>query len=451
MASEQARVAHVWRRLGFGPAPGDVEAGVAAGGAAAVVEDLLGRSGTRPPTWEFPPDEGNWEETERFVTRLVTLWARSPSPLQERVSWILTGLLVAGGGDQIGYGDLRAHHELLRNWRNKPNYLNLLRDVAHSAAMQKYLTNVFSVPPHPNENLARELLELFSLGVTHPVTGAANYAESDIKEIARALTGYRMDWDTGEVFFDGEYWDGGDKSFLGAARGAANLDDVVTAVGAHDSFRYHVPNRIYRELIGVEPDASTLEVLARKWSTSGNLMALIRHIARRPEFLADATIGNRVKSPAELFATTVKVLDVDDVAHWSINWTSWLMRQHPMAPPDVSGWSNAWLHPTHLVLWSTISHWYSWHDTGPDKDGTEEATPPERQSKTIRRLYAEANRATAADRALELAGLHDVSPQTRGAIDAYAHASGWTNEPWTFWRACGVMQMTLNCPEFLVS
>lgn len=440
MASAEARVAHVWRRLGFGPAPGDVEAGVAAGGAAAVIEDLLSRPTTTEADWQWPVDQGDWEDYTRWVTRMFELWAQSPGQVQERVAWILTGILCMSSTDFVKYADLKEHHNRLRSWKLAPSYKSLLAEVAVSGPMQKYLTNIFSMPPHPNENLARELMELFSLGVTHPVTGAANYTENDIKEIARSLTGYLMDWNTEKVFWDQNYWDAGNKSFLGSARGAAKLPEVISAVTSQDSYRYFLPKRIYTELTGLTPSNATLGELANVWGSSGDLQGLVAHIARRPEFSADATIGNKIKSPVELISSLLRVLQYPDAEQFSLHWVSFLMRQCPIAPPDVAGWDNRWLHPTHLVLWSNVTYWFCWSDDGTD------AIVPEKRNGTVRRLFAEGTSATGGDLALKLAGLHDVSTQTRSAVQAYA-----SSLQWTWQRACSTMQLVLDSPEFLVN
>ena len=438
--------------MGFGPAPGDVQAGVAAGGAAAVVDQLLARPATTLADWHWPADQGVWQDQTNWLTRLFENWAQSPGQLQERVSWMLTGLLVVGVNDVVQYPDLRDHQQRLRGWKNAKSYKALLSSVAASAPMQKYLTNVFSVPPHPNENLARELMELFSLGVTNAKNGVQNYTEGDIKEIARALTGYVMDWNTGVVSFDSTKWDGGNKTFLGADRGAATLDTVINVIAGRAGYRYFVPKRLYREFMGFDPSTTALDDMAAVWGSGGNMNALIAHIVHRPEFLADTTIGNRVKSPVELMVSQMRVLGVQNVDDWGVWWTSELMRQNPLLPPDVSGWDNMWLHPTQIITWARENYWFTWNDRGPDMDGKTDGTPPDKQNPTVRKLFAEATRATAADMALQLAGLHDVSTQTRNAINAYAKATDYgANEPWSYARACGVMQMVFDSPEFQVS
>ncbi|HUR78534.1 MAG TPA: DUF1800 family protein [Acidimicrobiales bacterium] len=448
--TESERVAHVWRRLGFGPAPGDVAAGVAAGGAAAVVEDLLARPATDAAAWQWPAEQGNKDDSRRLTTRMFELWATGPSAVQERVSWMLCGLLVTGLNGSVLYRDMKEHQSRLRAWPATGSYKALLQEVANTAAMQKYLNGTFSAPPHANENLAREVLELFSLGVTSPRTGARNYTETDVKEIARALTGYRMDYTTKSVFFDPAKWDRGTKAFLGGDRGAAKLPEVIDAIARHDSFKYFVPRRIYRELLGFDPSARALDEMAAVWGPSGDLSQLISHVARRPEFLAAATIANRVKSPVELLVSALRVLGKKDLSAASMAYLSGILRQHPLVPPDVSGWENSWLHPGHVVMWSHVSYWLCWSDKGPAKDGTADATPVNQRNPFVRKLFADATRATAADMALQLAGLHAVSPDTRSAIDAFARSAAWTGEPWTYERACAVMQLVFNSPEFLV-
>jgi uncharacterized protein (DUF1800 family) len=450
-ASAEAQVAHVWRRLGFGPAPGDVEAGVAAGGALAVIDDLLSRPATTAASWAWPAAQGNNDDNTRLLTRMFELWGTGPAPVQERVSWILCGLLVTGLNGVVVYGDMKEHQSRLRGWPAAASYKALLHDVANTGPMQKYLTGIFSIPPHPNENLARELMELFSLGVTNPKTGAENYTQGDVEQIARALTGYRMNGTTGAVFYDAAFWDSGDKTFLGADRGAANLTGVIDAIAAHDSFSYFVPRRLYRELVGVDPSATALDEMAEVWGPSGDLKGLIAHIVRRPEFLDDATIGNRVKSPVDLLVSALRVLGKKDLSAASMGFLSGILRQLPIVPPDVAGWETSWLHPSHLVIWSHVSYWLSWSDRGPAKDGTSEATPLNQRNPGTRKLFAEATRETAADMALQIAGLHAVSAETRGAIDAFAKSLAWTGEPWTYERACGVMQLVFNSPEFLVN
>ena len=439
MASVEAQVAHIWRRLGFGPAPGDVEEGVAVG-PQALIEDLCARPATTEATWAWPvrPD---WTEPRAYKHRLFELMATSPNPVQERVSWVLTGLLVIATQDNIGYPEMKAHWNFLRGGA-LGSYADLLADVTPSTGMQWYLDGINSSRTAPNENLARELCELFSLGITHPITGAPNYSETDIREIARALTGYRFNWNTNQAYFDQTKWDAGPKTFFGQDRGPAKVDEVLAAIAAHPSFRYFVPRRFYRELIGLPPDASALEALAQVFGSGGDLRTLVRTIARRPEFRSDAAIGARVKSPVELVVGAVRVLGLGDLERFALDWQLSEMAQDVFRAPNVSGWPSgpAWLHAGHLIQWSKTVNSLCWGDSGSAD------VPVARQCPTIRALFSTGSRPTGGDLALRLAGLWDVSPDTQQAARDYAAAGSWT-----FQRACGLMNLVLASPEYLVN
>jgi uncharacterized protein (DUF1800 family) len=441
MASTEATVAHVWRRLGFGPAPGDVASGVASGGAAAAVERLLSQVSPTTTGWGWPGSPSGSDGLNADSDRLVELMSTNAHQLRERVAWILQGVLVlawgAGGVDR----QMEAHLDTLRAWPDL-SYRDLLEKVARSEGMQWYLSGVGSMAPHPNENLARELMELFSLGVTHPTTGSKNYTEADVKEMARALTGFQYDTNTNVVTWQAAAWDSGNKTFLGNDRGAAGMKEVIDAIAAHPSFRYFIPRHLYRELVGLEPDNATLDALATAWGPKGDIGAVVAAIARRPEFLSDRAIRSRVKSPVDLVVAASRVLGVREFPHLSLWWGLYSLRQHPFMAPNVSGWpsGSSWLHAGTLVNWSALVQWMAFSDDG--SDGVAENL----RLSTVRRLFAEGSSATGGDLALQLAGLHDVSLQTLGAVRDYA-ATG----PWTHAKAASTLCLVLQSPEFYVN
>jgi len=439
VASTEAKVAHVWRRLGFGPGPDDVAAGVAAGGARAAIDDLLSRPA--PATnWQWPGGTVNdaaWND----ATRVIELMSTSYPQVRERIAWILQGILVIAWGEVIGAAEMENHLNTLRSWPAR-TYKDLLSSVVRSFGMQWYLSGIGSAPPHPNQNLACELMELFSLGVTDPRTGAANYTQTDVQEIARALTGFQVDWSTRTMTWQASSWDSGAKTFLGSARGAAGVTEVINAIAGHASFRHFIPHRLYVELVGLEPTASTLDQLASTWGSTGNIAAVVAAIARRPEFVSDAAIRARVKSPVELVVSTMRVLGVREFSHLMVWWVLLNLRQHPFMPPNVSGWPSgkAWLHAGTLVNWSGPAQWITFSDSGAAD------VPANLQLPTVRRLFSQGSSATGGDLALKLAGLYDVSSQTLSAVRAYA-ASG----TWNFPRAAATMSLVLQSPEFYVN
>jgi uncharacterized protein (DUF1800 family) len=367
--------------------------------------------------------------------------ATNPAQVQERVAWLLQGLLVAGWGDLIDTPVMQGHIDNLRGWQSR-SYRDLLETVVRSDAMQHYLTNVWSQPPHPNENLARELMELFALGVTNPRTGAANYTQTDVTEIARALTGHNYDWTNRKVVFDPALFDGGTKTFLGAARGAAGVTEVIDAVAAHASFRYFVPRRLYRELVGTEPTTAVLDALAGVWGATGNVSDVVAAIARRPEFVADTAIRTRVKSPLEMAVAAMRILGLAESSSFNPSFTLFALQQHPLFPPNVSGWPSgkSWLHAGTVTTWVWPVTWMLSADDGSD------AVPSHLRVPTVRRLVSDATNLTGGDLALQLAGLYDASPQTQQAVKDYA--AGGT---WNYARAATTLAMALQSPEFYVN
>ncbi len=436
MASVNEQIAHVWRRLGFGPSQSDMTATSPQG----AIADLLGRAVTTNADWQLSSMD-TWDEEVAFMNRLWTLMSTSSNPLQERMAWTLMGLLVVAYTDSVQSPQMSEHVLRLRGGC-LGNYAALLSSVVQSTPMQQYLSNVFSTAEHPNENLARELCELFSLGVTSPRNGTKNYAETDVKEIARSITGYDYDWNTDQVFFDPDSWDSGDKTFFGGNRGAAKFPDVIEAVRTHPSFGFYVPRRVYRTLTGLDPDDATLDQLSAAWGSQGDLKALIANVVSRPEFLADSTIRNRVKSPLELLISAIRVLGLTSLDRFSFDWSLTLMRQHPFNAPNVSGWPEgaAWLFAGQIIEWSGTANGMCFSDDGSS------SVPQDQRCHAVRHLLNQGSSQTGGDLALEIACLYDVSAETREAMRDYAAAG-----PWEIYRACGLMQLAISCPEFLLS
>lgn len=440
MATVDAQVAHVWRRLGFGPTRPEVVAGVTRG-PAALVDDLCSRPATDPATWGFPTGTDYTAHTEA-TDRLLLHMATSPNPLEERLAWVVSGLLVVGIDDLVNTRDAREHMLLCRR-RALGSYKELLREATTSTAVLKYLTGHLNTRQAPNQNYARELMELFSLGIFHPFSGARNYSETDIVEIARALSGWRYDSDTNAPYFTASRWDAGAKTFLGADRGAAGVNEVIEAVSAQPAFRLFVPARMFREVVGLEPTRAELEALADVFGTTGDLRALVHAIARLPRFLSDEAIGSRVRSPVELVVAALRVLGVTDVSPYGFTWRlEDYLAQHPFRPPNVAGWPRglAWLHAGHVMAWTDTLLSLLWRDDGTD------STPPERRNTVLRALWAAASPATIVDDCLRLACITEVPAAVRDALAAFAVAGRWD------WGRCvGTLQLVMTSPYFMVN
>jgi uncharacterized protein (DUF1800 family) len=433
MGSESERqVLHIWRRLGFGATGADLDHGIAIG-PKALINDLLHRRATTPTQWKLP-DLSNWENQAPYLGRQLQLMATSPNPLQERLAWILQGIVVVGVTDSVAFGDLRGHVTRLRI-NPFGSYTRLLRDTAVLPGMMKYLNGDENSADHPNQNYARELMELFSLGLKNLVTGEPNYSQNDVVEIARALTGYTYNWTTGKIAFDPSNFDDGQKHFFGANQGRAGLAEVIAAVSRHPAYRYFIPARLYQELVGHPPDVATLKSLGALWGTTGNVRLVVSAIAHSTAFLATEAIGTRVKSPVELLASGARVMGFP-LGRSDYGWQlSSFMNQHPYFPPNVSGWPEGtmWLNAGVDMTWSGIVQDFA-------------AAAAQSSTGIAARLWLTHSPLSAPTAAARLCGITELTMPTARALHAYTTSGSWDR-----YRAAGALALVLVSPEFLVA
>ncbi len=431
LVAEQ-QVAHIWRRLGFGPTASDLEHGVAIG-PAALINELLARKLTTPAQW-FLPAVNTWEGQVGYLGRQMGLMSSSPNPFQERMAWILQGLVVVGLVDSVSFPDYRAY---IARLRTNPfgSYTQLLRDTAIMPAMMQYLNGDQNAAGHPNQNYSRELMELFALGLKNPVTGATNYTQSDVAEIARALTGYVFDWTNDLIAFDPGSFDAGNKRYFGKNHGNANLWQVITSISNHPSYRYFVPARLHRELTGLAPSTATLKTLGALWGNTGNVLAVVEAIVKSPTFLSAAAIGSKVKTPVELMISGARVMQFK-LGPTDYGWQlSTFMNQHPFYPPNVSGWpaGRIWLNSGVTMSWGSIVQDFATASLA-DPKGTAQV------------LLSKSNKAGAPGTAVHLCGLSGVSTTTMKALVSYVNAGPWSRE-----RAAGLLALVLVSPEFAIN
>jgi uncharacterized protein (DUF1800 family) len=450
MATLEAQIAHVWRRLGFGPTRADLDAGLAAG-LPAVIDDLTSRPPVPLAQAGYPAvAAGQGAVMARHLevlafgagTSATGVTAANYSPLQERLTWIYEGLIVIAIVDSTYLADMIDHLQLLRD-ASTMTHKQLLNQVSTRPGMLKYLSGYTSTSAHPNQNYARELLELFSIGRVDAVTGAPNYTQTDITEIARALTGWTYDWTNGTTSFNSSLWDNGQKTFLGAARGAAGLKEVIGAVAAHPGYRSFVPARLYRELTGLTADATVLSQLTSSWLPDGTIGALVSAIAHRPEFVSDQAIRSRTKCPVERVVSAARVLGYPDLTvDANLPWEMGLLGQDPFVAPNVSGWpkGDQWLNASNLQTWSMVATAMAGRNLAWD------GTPTGAVNPTVTQLFQGASGATGAAYATHLAGLDPVTPKTAAALQSYATAGSWT-----IGRAAGLLSLVLMSPEFLAN
>ncbi|MBS0224653.1 MAG: DUF1800 domain-containing protein [Proteobacteria bacterium] len=225
------------------------------------------------------------------------------------------------------------------------NFATLLKAVAHDPAMLIYLDGVRNVAKQPNENFARELLELFTLGEGH-------YSEADIKNAARAFTGWSVDRDSGRFVDRMRLHDAGEKTFLGQS-GHFTGDDILAILLRHPRTAETIVEKLWREFISFTPDPHEVKRLAGLFR-GGNyeMRPLLRALFLSPAFRDPANRGALIKSPIELVVGTVHVfgLPVPDATPLVRMMAG--LGQTPFAPPNVKGWpgGESWITTSTLLL-----------------------------------------------------------------------------------------------------
>ncbi len=242
-------------------------------------------------------------------------------------------------------------HLLLEEW-GLGSFRDLLMRITKDPAMLIWLDGQDNRKGSPNENFARELFELFSLGV-------GNYTEIDIKEAARALTGYRQR--LGVVEFKARRHDGGKKTVFGHT-GNFGAEDIVELCLAHEAGTRYVPGKLFKEFVGFPPTPEVATELAEIFRASNfNILTLIKRIVRSRIFFSKEARRIRVKSPVEFLVGTVRAFEgrINGLAAAK---SLQAMGQDLLEPPSVAGWEGgrSWINSTTLLArYSVMNQWTS--------------------------------------------------------------------------------------------
>lgn len=220
----------------------------------------------------------------------------------------------------------------------------LLRAVSKSASMLAFLNNQQNRKRKPNENFAREVMELFTMGRGH-------YTEQDIKESARAFTGWGFRRDGSFVFREGVH-DTGEKQVLGR-RGRFGGDEVLSIILEQKQTARHLCSKLYRFLVNEEINEEQVNWLAdRYYNSNYDTGKLLRDIFTSDWFYEEQHIGNRIKSPVEYLVGIQRVLPMQLRNGQVRILLQRLLGQWLFNPPNVAGWpgGTAWIDSSSLML-----------------------------------------------------------------------------------------------------
>jgi uncharacterized protein (DUF1800 family) len=368
MGFDDAR--HLLSRTSFGATPAEIEA-LASLDYATAVDRLLAKTHpqalTAAPAWvNEGPAALRQRQQQADKARKEGAQAQAARPVQEegrelRVWWVEE--MLATDQPLVEKMTLFWHNHFTSSvakvryvpslyWQNVlfrreavGNFATLLKTVARDPAMLIYLDGVRSVARQPNENFARELLELFTLGEGH-------YSEADIKNAARAFTGWSIDRETGHFVDHLQQHDGGEKTFLGQT-GNFNGDDIIAIVLRQPRTAETIVEKLWREFISLKPDPAEVKRLAAIFRNGGyEMKPLMRALLLSPAFRDPANRGALIKSPVELIVGTVHVLGLPVPEKTGLVRMMAGLGQSPFDPPNVKGWpgGESWITTNTLLL-----------------------------------------------------------------------------------------------------
>lgn len=224
------------------------------------------------------------------------------------------------------------------------NFGDLLREVSKSAAMINFLNNNQNRKDHPNENFAREVMELFTMGRGH-------YTEEDVKEAARAFTGWGAGINGEFVFRRGQH-DDGQKTFLGKT-GRFDGDDVLNLLLEQKQTAVNITRKLYRYLVNEQVDEARVQGLANRWYQSNyDISSLLQDIFYSDWWYDPANVGNRIKSPVDLLVGIRRLLPMK-IANEEVQVAlQRLLGQLLFYPPNVAGWPGGanWIDSSTLMF-----------------------------------------------------------------------------------------------------
>lgn len=349
---QQAR--HRLHRTGFAEKPSVVQA-VSQTPLSTFVDSLLSNPAPvnplTPPDWVLQPvpprpDMRHMDEEEKRLARKV-IHDRQNARIRELRTWWLSGLVATDNPlaarmtlfwqnhfstqfRKVRHPSLLYRQQAIFMQHATGKFGDILRKILQDPAMLIYLDNRVNRRNKPNENLARELLELFTLG-------EGNYREQDIRELARALTGLSTDKHLA-FKFKPHYRDIDDKTLFGR-QGNLALDDVVELLLAHPSTAEHLTRKLWQHFISDTPDDSLVAHWARIYRTLDyDTKALLHLIFTSQAFSDPAHQGQLIKSPMEFIAGLHRVLDISPIDGKSLMRAAQGMQQNLYDPPNVQGW-----------------------------------------------------------------------------------------------------------------
>lgn len=348
--------AHLLRRAAFGGTDDEIRA-LAALGPEQAAGQLLSFGQQELPDNPFTPDDAVDIGSMVRVTQARWLFemANGLSPAREKLALFWHNHFVIGVDKVKNSRALAGYLAILRG-QSLGNFTDFALAIAKSPAMLHYLDNDQNKKGKPNENFARELMELFTMGIGH-------YSEQDVHEGARGLTGWtfqgvrgRADFQQEPVFvFLPKQHDDGQKTYLGKT-GNFMPEDIVKMACAHPATGDFIARKLWRGFVNDTPEDAGVKALADVFRGSrGDLGVTMRALFTSQAFYSPENRQSIVKSPTEFVVGALRAMGrpkLEDKQYLNLTATLGRMGQALLYPPTVKGWDGGreWINDSSLLL-----------------------------------------------------------------------------------------------------
>ena len=353
---DAGRAGHLLRRATFGAKPGQLQQAIAAGPAPSV--DALFAFDPKADTGglnAFLQQAKGLYDIRRGVHLVAEWWyhrmTATPFPIQERMALFWHGHFATSAA-KVGRSDWM--HDQIELFRTDGlgSFRDLLIKVGRQPAMLRWLDGHASHKSNPNENYAREIMELFCLGVATPQT--PNYTEADIDQLARCFSGWLINGSEGR--FDQARWDETEKTiFAGqpyASTGPFNDEQAVDAILKHPEAPRFIAKRLLQEFVHPEPREEHIahyaqRLLDHQWVVG----EVLKEMFKSKLFYSDWAYRSRIKSPVELAIGSCYMTGATPRASY-LRTQCERMGQMLLYPPNVAGWSGGevWINANTVMV-----------------------------------------------------------------------------------------------------
>jgi uncharacterized protein (DUF1800 family) len=305
------------------------------------IKQMMGKSEEEKRQIRMKVQMANGTAIRATVAWWLRRMAYGPHPLQEKLTLFWHGHFTTSDKDERSASFMWNQNELLRA-NAAGNFRTFVRAISRDPAMLDYLNNNSNRKQHPNENYARELMELFTLGI-------GNYTETDVKECARAFTGFAHDGD--DFIFRRGLHDTDPKTVLGET-GNFDGDSVVDVILSKPACGKFVAGKLFRFFVQDDADDTLITALGRQ--LQGNhydLRPTLRTILTSKAFYGPDAIGSQIKSPIQLIMGTIRQAGLEMPPDNGLLYTLKQMGQVPFQPPNVRGWPGGrmWINTSTLL------------------------------------------------------------------------------------------------------